>query len=656
MNRTVVWTIAILVFAGAFLVRMLEFAFHNDHFEFLSVATEILHGAVPGIDYFDPSRPLQQYLSAAGLLFGHQLLAEALFCVAVLSIAAAVVFLLGLELTGAMSLGLLASTFVVAMLPRLYSYPKIIVPALGLLACWRYIDRPSFGRLAAVSLITAVAFYLRFDYGALLGLAVAAALMVRHWQQWRSLFTAALQYGAVVVLLCAPYVLLQLTAGVLSSGPGSGRLTHLLRGDDVVSLAVPDIPDERPLVWFRPAGPLATVRWNTDVSDVRREGLEQRYSLQRVKVIDEHAWQYVLLDRSPEALVRLMADEAVDGVTNVDSQGRILREPPWSVVRRWIRMPVLESPLLNERTAAVWLYDVLFLTPLLAAGVLLVRSARGRARAGETAKVVAAIAISVLFNVSQIRGNLDSRLADVIVPAALLWVWMAWIFLAPPAGVSAVAPAKSEASAKAGRPLQIVKFGVAAVALLSIWLGIDVYAGSVNHLEASELFSTPRNVARRFSGTIQGLRANPLDQFAPPGSRGVAALTRYVNRCTQPSDFLLVIGYQPEMYFYADRRIGGGNVAYHANLGATPEQQETIVRRLQGQSVPIVIMPLNEVREFEEAYPIVKRYVDERYQVAQESGFGDDRPIRVLVDRRASPTRIDEELELPCFRDTKGTK
>ncbi len=86
-------------------------------------------------------------------------------------------FLLGRELTGSMSLGLLGATFVVAMLPRLYSYPKIIIPAIGLLACWRYIDRPSSPRLVVLAVITAVAFYLRFDYGALFGCTVAVALV-----------------------------------------------------------------------------------------------------------------------------------------------------------------------------------------------------------------------------------------------------------------------------------------------------------------------------------------------------------------------------------------------------------------------------------------------------------------------------------------------
>jgi hypothetical protein len=630
-RRKAVWAVAIAVFVLSFVLRLLEFTFHNDHYEFLALGEEILRGAIPGIDFFDSARPLQHYLSTVGLwLFGHQMLAEALICIALLSFGAVVVFFLGLELTGAISLGLLAATFVVAMLPRLYGYPKIIAPALGLVALWRYVDRPSPWRLAATAAMTAVAFYLRFDHGVAVGAAVGVALIARHWREWRPLAVAMLQYGLVVLLLCGPWVIFQSTmGGSLSSGPGSGRLKYLLQGEDVVTLGVPRVPSERPLVWFRPAGPLATVGWNPTVSDEQRSALEQRYALRRVKLVNDHAWQYVLLDRSPATLTRLLADPSVAGVTNVDSRGQILREPPWDVLRRWLHVPVIESPFLNEQNAAIWLYDVMFFTPLVAAAILAVRTARRRSVAGEAPKVLAVIVLGVLFNVLLIRGNLDSHLPDVIVPAALLWSWMlrgTWRARSP------------------------VRFASAALALLSVWMAVDVYAGSVNYLTATELFSTPRNVARRLVGTIRGLRADPLEQFAPPGSQGLRALTRYVDRCTKATDHLLVLGYQPEMYFTANRRIAGGNVSYQANLGATPAQQAVIVSRLQRQSVPVVIQPVNTMKEVEQTYPILKRYIDERYVLAQESGFGEGRLFRVLVDRQAVPSHLDQELGLPCFR------
>lgn len=73
------------------------------------------------------------------------------------------------------------------------------------------------------------------------------------------------------------------------------------------------------------------------------------------------------------------------------------------------------------------------------------------------------------------------------------------------------------------------------------------------------------------------------------------------------------------------------------------------MRRLQGQRVPVTILPVDQVDDIERVYPRVKEYRDERYAVAKESGFGEDRAFRVLVDRNIEPLHVDAELDLPCF-------
>jgi hypothetical protein len=639
-GRAIVWAISLVIFAGSFLIRFLELQFHNDHFEFISLAADIVSGAIPGIDFFDATRPLQYYLSAAGLwLFGHQLLAEALLSVILISFGTALVFVAGSRLSGSLMLGVLAAIFTGAMLPRLYSYPKVIIPVVSLLAYWRFVDTPSWSRLAAVCLATAMSFYFRFDHGVWVGVALGTALLVQFAPRWRQCAAFAAAYAAGVALLCLPFVVFLLAhGGTLSSGPGTGRLSHLFRGDDVVSLGLPEMRGERPLVYVRPAGPLATVGWASGITAEQQAAIEQRYALRFAHRIDGgEARRYVLTDRSPATLKRLLADPAVAGVTNVDGEGRVLREPAWSVVRRWLHIPVVESPLVSRDNAAIWLYDALFLTPFAAVLLLAVRTVRRGTIEGETPKVTATIVLGLLFNVFLIRGNLDSRLPDVIVPAAILWSWMLsgpWRGVVRRSGVGA-----------------LVRAGAAAVAMISIWMAVDVYAGSMNQLTATDLFSTPVNAARRLKGAIANLRRDPLEQFAPAGSTGLRALTRYVNRCTAPTDRLLVLGYQPEMFFYADRRIAGGNIVFHANLGAAPQEQDLIVQRLQRERVPVAILPVDQAEELERTYPRVKKYLDKRYEVAGESGFGEGRPIRVLVDRTVASSHVDAELDLPCFTE-----
>jgi hypothetical protein len=601
------------------------------------------------VDIFDPTRPLQYYLSAAGLgLFGHQLIAEALLSVTLISLGTALVFVAGVRLTGSLFLGVLAAVFTGAMLPRLYSYPKFIIPAFSLLACWRFIDNPTWHRLAAMCLVTAMSFYFRFDHGVWVGAALVASLVAKYAvlkpaeaafrDRWRPLLTYSSGYVAGVALLCAPFVsFLMLAGGGVSSGPGTGRLAHLLRGDDVVSLGLPEIPAERPLVYLRPAGPLATVRWVPEVTSQQRTALEQRYSLRFAHVLDDpQTRRYVLGDRSPDTLKRLLGDPAVAGVTNVDAEGRILREPVWLVLRRWLHVPVVESPMFSRQNAAVWLYDMLFFTPVAAAVLLAVRVARRRTEDGELPKVVATIVLSLLFNIFLIRGNLDSRLADVIVPAALLWAWMLRGFF-----IGLTNPS----------PVAVIRAAAATAVMVTIWMSVDLYAGAMNQLTATDLFSTPMNTASRVKNAIDELRRDPLEQFAPAGSTGLRALTRYVSRCTAASDRLLVLGYQPEMFFYANRKIGGGNVVYQSNLGSAPAQQRIIVERLRRERVPVAILPLDRVDEIKRVYPIVQQYLDQRFELAQESGFGEGRPIRVLVNRDVPPAHTDSELGLPCYTD-----
>ena len=333
-------------------------------------------------------------------------------------------------------------------------------------------------------------------------------------------------------------------------------------------------------------------------------------------------------------MTRLKADPIVADVTNVDDQGHILRDPPWSVLRWWLHVPVVESPLLTKMNGAIWLYDALFFTPLVAAAMLIVRTkgtslrrsgrpVRRRTAEGEAPKVIATIVLGVLFNVFLIRDNLDSRLGDVIVPGALLWAWM---LRGPWQGLL-------------DRPIRIPALARAtgwAVVMLSIWMSVDVYAGSINQLTATEMFSTPLHAARRLKGAIVNLRRDPLEQFAPAGNTGLRAVTRYINRCTAPTDRLLVLGYQPEMFFYADRRIGGGNAVFHGTRARPPASRRSSSRDCSASASPWSSCPVDQVGEIENVYPILKKYIDSRYRLAKEDGFGEGRLLRVLVDSQAA--------------------
>ena len=86
-------------------------------------------------------------------------------CCLMLALAAAVTFLVISDLTGSMAAGLAGAFVEVALYPRLYSYPKILVPAVALLLIQRYVRRPGRVPLVLMAIWTAVAVLLRHDLG-----------------------------------------------------------------------------------------------------------------------------------------------------------------------------------------------------------------------------------------------------------------------------------------------------------------------------------------------------------------------------------------------------------------------------------------------------------------------------------------------------------
>jgi len=193
----------------AFAFRFQRPDFLNDHFEHLSMARQVLFGELPYRDFFDAGRPLTVLLSAAvQRMFGHSLLAEALLTIGALATGAAIIFWLASEVSRSIGAGVLAALIVVVMSPRLYSYPKVIVFALTLLAVWKFVERPSAHRAAWLGAVTVFALLMRHDFGVYVGVvSVCTLLMVRLKADTTSTRRPIAAYFVATALLAAPYLL-----------------------------------------------------------------------------------------------------------------------------------------------------------------------------------------------------------------------------------------------------------------------------------------------------------------------------------------------------------------------------------------------------------------------------------------------------------------
>lgn len=190
----------------------------DDHFFYLVRGWQILYGDLPDRDFVDPGAPLT-FVLGAGVqwLLGRGTWSETVFCVTALSVSSVVTYVIARRAAGSMLIGLAAALFQVALSPRLYNYPKVVVYAVAIPALWAFIDAPTRWRRFALAALTVVALLLRHDHGVFVGGATVLAIALLTQLSWRKRIRHAIVYGLLVLALASPYlVYLQVNGGVVT--------------------------------------------------------------------------------------------------------------------------------------------------------------------------------------------------------------------------------------------------------------------------------------------------------------------------------------------------------------------------------------------------------------------------------------------------------
>jgi hypothetical protein len=197
--------------------------FDNDHFIYLTRTDMILSGEQPLRDFVDAELrgawPALSYLVSAWAqqIGGRTLLPEAYLTVGALAAANVVVFLLALDLSKRWTMALLAAATMVAMAPKLYNYPKVLMLVLGVWALRAALASPSVLRLGAVAVVTVSAALFRHDLGLYVGAATVTALVVRDFGRWSVwLRTVGTYVGLTVACLLPSLVWIQVYEGIPS--------------------------------------------------------------------------------------------------------------------------------------------------------------------------------------------------------------------------------------------------------------------------------------------------------------------------------------------------------------------------------------------------------------------------------------------------------
>lgn len=205
-TNSLVLPAALSVGAGGFAFRILSLrGLPNDHYMHLAWAQQILFSEVPGRDFVDPGMPLLYMLSALlqGVWPGP--FVEAVLTAGMLSVAASATVILVTRVAN-LPLGIAAGVLQIALVPRLYSYPKILIPAVAILLFHRYATNVSRGRLMQLSLWTAFAVLLRRDLGLMAALVSIVGLVSLFASDLRRVVATVSGYAAGVIACLIPYL------------------------------------------------------------------------------------------------------------------------------------------------------------------------------------------------------------------------------------------------------------------------------------------------------------------------------------------------------------------------------------------------------------------------------------------------------------------
>jgi hypothetical protein len=201
-----------------FLFRLLALVgFPNDHFLYLAPAQQMLAGEWPSRDFVDPGTPLMYAVSAvARLVVGPPLLAEALLVSTAFGLAAGLTMYAAFLASRSLWIAVPLTIAQIAVWPRTYHYPKLLVLAAGVLAISGYLRDPSARRTATVAISVVVAFLFRHDLGLYLWVAalMAAALTGR---TVKGACSAMARLVGLVILGVLPYLAyLEATIGIVT--------------------------------------------------------------------------------------------------------------------------------------------------------------------------------------------------------------------------------------------------------------------------------------------------------------------------------------------------------------------------------------------------------------------------------------------------------
>jgi len=232
-----------------------------------------------------------------------------------------------------------------------------------------------------------------------------------------------------------------------------------------------------------------------------------------------------------------------------------------------------------------------------------------------------------------LRNAADYRLPDVSVPVAILGSW-----------VAATTWRRTRGQARAARVAVAIVLAMAmTLTVLSVGV-VGSVAEQITGTGAPQGFSAVTTRGRELWRMLGGL-PDSLDGI----DARLASTARYLRRCSQPSDRLLVGSEAPEVNYFARRRFAAGQIVFFGGFYTSDADQRQEIDRWMHQDVPIALVPSGDlfVSDFAKNYPLLAAYLQSRYRKSGQVQIERSSSLDVWVDR-AVAMGVDSETQLPC--------
>ena len=620
--RLVIGSLGIALLTIAY--RYLSFTdFSNDHFVHLSAAQQIAMGELPVRDFVERGLPLMPLISVAGqMLLGEGLRSELWVIALAYGIAAALTYLVSLQLSGSAIVAGLGALLPVAVYPVSYSYPKLLAPALGFAAaCW-YCAKPDTPRAVLMAVAVAVAFLLRHDLGVFLGASVVAMMVAYHGVSRQTLISAA-RVAAIAVLIVAPYLVWVQVFEGLGTYVREGMVFSQREAQRANWWTPPPfaVDSSRPMFERFAHGPVVNVRWQPDAAEASIADAESRHRLVRQALNSPQSWTYEMRRWSSSDIERLVKDPLAADTQGIDRSAYSLQVSAPTGITSWLVNVYGPGEGLRFRAnATAALFYLVWVVPIAAAVVL----ARAWSTSTPTTRALVAISLVMQFamNLTMLRDPIETRIRDVLVPVSLLIAWLSGRYWqATLAGQGSRATASMWST--------VIRRVAVAVVLLLIVGGTAAVGDASTQIERT-------NVANGIDGINLRLRTirralSPPDQRTGPLAPAYRTLVTSLARCTPPGSRLLTLTFAPEIFFYTHRGFAGGHVSFSPGYYTSDRDATVLLQRVSSEDVPFVILDSQTEGEMLGDYPRIGSYVRSNYHEAWRVPLTSEKAFVVLA-------------------------